>query len=152
MKLLKFMPPFLFALMLALLLSVPALAMEDELPDEQEPVPATVCSLDELLVAIESAENDDTIILQNKIVIVENCTIGQKEKRITIIPSNDFEDNIMFEIWPWEEQSIVLQNVVLDGQNKSALSAIDANFYGAPNVKGTIHLTNIQVKNLHFNP
>lgn len=149
MKLLKSVPSLLLILMLALLLSVPALALEDELPEEQDtiPAPATVCTLDELLTAIESAENGDTIILQNKIGITENCIIGQEGKHITIIPASDFDGDTMFQIWPFEEQNIVLQNVALDGQNKSALSAIEANFYGAPNSKGDIHLTNIQVEN-----
>lgn len=147
MKLLKSVPTFLITLVVALLLSVPALAMEDELPEEQAPRPVAVCSLEELLATIESADNDDTIIVQHKIEIIENCTIGQEEKRVTIIPASDFEDETIFEIWPWEEQSVVLQNIVLDGQSKSALSAIEVNFYGAPNSKGTIHLTNTQVRN-----
>lgn len=153
MKLLKSVPSLLLILMLALSLSVPALALEDELPEEQDPIsaPATVSTLDELLTAIESAENGDTIILQNKISITENCIIGQEGKRITIIPASDFDGNIMFQIWPYEEQDIVLQNVALDGQSKSALSAIETNFYGTPNSKGTIRLSNIQVKNFISN-
>lgn len=147
MKLLKSVLPFLLALMCALLLSVPTLALENEPLEEQESAPATVSTLDELLTAIESAENGDTIILQNGIVIDKNCTIGKEEKRVTIVPASDFDNNIMFQIWPYEGQNIALLNIVLDGQSKSALSAIETNFYGAPNSQGTIHLTDIHVKN-----
>lgn len=146
MKLLKSAPPALLALIFALLLSVPALALEDELPEE-EPVSAVVNTLDELLDAIGLAENGDTIILQKEIIILENCIIGQEEKHITIIPADDFVGDIMLEVWTWEEQNVVLQNIILDGQSKSNLSAIQANFYNAPNDKGTIHLKNIQVRN-----
>ncbi|MBD5117857.1 MAG: hypothetical protein HDT37_01875 [Clostridiales bacterium] len=147
MKLLKFVPSLFLALMFSLLLSIPALALENEPLEEQEPTPATVRTLDELLTAIESAENGNTIILQNGIAIDGNCTIGKEEKRITIIPADDFDGNIMFQIWPHEKQNIVLQNVVLDGRNNSALTAIEVNFYGVPSSKGTIYLTDIQVKN-----
>lgn len=133
MKSLKFAPSLLLSLVLAFLLSAPALAVEGELPERPEPVPAVVCTLDELLTAIESAESGDTIALQGQIVITENCIIGQEEKRITIIPVDDFNGNTMFQIWPFEGQNIVLQNIVLDGQNKSDLSALEVNFYGAPN-------------------
>lgn len=147
MKSLKFAPSLLLSLVLAFLLSAPALAVEGELPERPEPVPAVVCTLDELLTAIESAESGDTIALQGQIVITENCIIGQEEKRITIIPVDDFNGNTMFQIWPFEGQNIVLQNIVLDGQNKSDLSALEVNFYGAPNSIGTISLTGIEVKN-----
>lgn len=147
MKLLKSVLSFLLALMCALLLSVPTLALENEPLEEQESAPATVSTLDELLTAIESAENGDTIILQNGIVIGKNCTIGKGEKRVTIVPASDFDGNIMFQINPFEEQAIVLQNIVLDGQNKSDVSALEVNFYCAPNSKGTISLTGIKVKN-----
>ncbi len=147
MKLLKSAPLFLLSLMFALLLSVPALALENESPEEAESTPTVVCTLDELLTAIESATDGDAIALQCKIVVTENCVIGQEEKLITIIPADDFNGNIMFQINPFEEQAIVLQNIVLDGQNKSDLSALEVNFYGAPNYKGTISLTGIEVKN-----
>lgn len=147
MKLLKSVPSLLLAFLLALLLSVPALALEDKLPEEQELAPATVSTLDELLAAIGLAESGDNIILQNRIYIAENCIIGQNGKQITIIPANDFDGNTMFQIQPYEEQNIIFQNVVLDGQNKSDLSALEVNFYGVPNSKGTFYLTGIQVKN-----
>lgn len=146
MKPSKFVQPLLLSLLLMLPLSAPALALEDEPPEGQEPV--SVCSLDELLTTIESAENGDTIILQNKIVITENCTIGQEEKHITIIPENDFNDDTMIEISPFEEQDIVLQNLILDGREISSLSALSANFYYTSNdVKGNLRLSNIQVEN-----
>lgn len=147
MKSLKFAPSLLLYLVLMFFLSVPALAVEDESPERPEPVPAVVCTLDELLTAIESAESGDTIALQGQIVVTENCIIGHEGKRITIIPADDFNGNIMFQINPFEEQAIVLQNIVLDGQNKSDISALEVNFYSAPNSKGTISLTGIEVKN-----
>ncbi len=147
MKSLKFASSLLLSLGLAFLLSAPALAVEGESPERPEPVPAVVCTLDELLTAIESAESGDTIALQGQIVVTGNCIIGQEGKCITIIPADDFDGNIMFQINPFEEQAIVLQNIVLDGQNKSDLSALEVNFYCAPNSKGTISLTGIKVKN-----
>ena len=153
MKLLKSAPSLLLAFLLALLLSVPALALEDELQVEQKTTsaPVVVCTLDELLTAIELAENGGTIILQNKIAITENCIIGQEQKRITISPADGFTDDIMFEIWAWEEQDIVLQNVVLDGQEKSSLSAVEMNFWSAPNSKGNIYFANVQIENFISN-
>lgn len=145
MKLLKSIPSLLLPLMFALLLSAPALALEDELPEES--APATVCSLDELIDAIESVKDGDTIALQGQIAITENCVIGQEEKRITLIPVDNFNGSTMFQIWPYEEQAIVLQNIVLDGQSKSNLSALEVNFYSVPHSKGTISLTGVQVKN-----
>jgi len=150
MKLLKSVPLPLFAFMLVALLSVPAFAaeIEDESPEEQAPIsgPVTVCTLDELLIAVDSAENGDTIILQNSIDIWENCVIGKEEKQITIIPANDFDGKIMFEIQSYEGQNILFQNVILDGQNKSALSAIEANFLGSINSK-RICLTGVHARN-----
>lgn len=147
MKSLKFAPSLLLSLVLAFLLSAPALAMEGESPERPESVPAVVCTLDELLTAIESAESGDTIALQGQIVVTKSSIIGQEGKRITIIPADDFNGNIMFQINPFEEQTIVLQNIVLDGQNKSDTSALEVNFYSAPNSKGIISLTGIEVKN-----
>lgn len=151
MKLLKSTPSLLLTLMLALLLSTPALALESEVPEEQEPVSVAVCTLDELLTAIGLAENDDTIVLQNKIDITENCIIGQEQNRITIIPADDFGDDNMFEIWAYEEQNIVFQNVTFDGQKKSLISALEMNFWNAPDSKGTICFTNTQIENFISN-
>lgn len=147
MKSLKFAPSLLLSLVLAFLLSAPALAVEGESPERPEAAPAVVCTLDELLTAIESAESGDTIALQGQIVVTESCIIGQEEKRITIVPADDFNGGIMLQINSFEEQAIVLQNIVLNGQNKSDLSALEVNFYSAPNSKGTISLTGIEVKN-----
>lgn len=147
MKRLKSVPSLLLLLLVVVLLSTPALALESESLEGQSPIPVTVCTLDELLTAIESAEDGDTIALQGQIVVTENCVIGQEERRITIIPADDFNGNNMFQIWPFEGQTIVLQNIVLDGQDKSDLLALEVNFYSAPNSKGTISLTGIQVKN-----
>lgn len=151
MKLLKSALPLVLSLLLVTLLSAPALALDDELPKEQETAPVTVCTLEELLTAIESAENGDTIILQNEIVIAKNCTIGHEGKRITIIPASNFDGDTMLVIWPYEEQNIIFQNVALDGQNKSALSAIEANFWGTINAERTIRLIGVQVKNFISN-
>lgn len=153
MKLLKSAPSLLLALLLILLLSVPALALEGELSEEQDPAstPTTVCTLDELLTTIELAENDDIILLQNRIVITKNCIIGQEQKRITISPADDFNDNIMFDIWAYEEQNITFQNIVLDGQKKPSLSAVEMNFWDTPNSNGNISFTNVQIKNFISN-
>ena len=151
MKLLKSAPSLLLALMFALLLSIPASALNDEFPEERETAPVTVCTLDELLTAIESAESGDTIILQNKIVIVRNCTIGQVGKRITIIPANDFDGDALIEIWTHQKQSVTLQNIILDGVNRSALSAIYVYLYDVSDAIGSVCLTNVEVKNFISN-
>lgn len=153
MKLLKSVPPLLLTLMFALLLSAPALAFEDEFPEEQASISATdtVCTLDELLIAVESAQNGDTIILQNQIIISRNCIIGQEEKRITIIPADNFNSDTMIAVWAYEEQNIVLQNIILDGQKKSLLSVLEINFWNTPDSTGNIYFENVQIQNFISN-
>lgn len=95
MKPLKYVLSLLLTLLFALPLSAPALALENESLEEQESVPAAVCTLDELLTAIESAEDGDTIAICKTIIVESDCNIGVPNKHITLIRGTDFSDCII---------------------------------------------------------
>ena len=118
----------LSCLLLVSVLSPNALAIEDEAETQPDDLPAetavVVYSLDELQAAISAADDGDTITLGDRINITENCVIGDAEKQITIVPLDE-TINIYFSIYGDTSNSIVFQNIILDGMGYPCSAAID---------------------------
>ena len=139
----------LSCLLLFSLFSTTALAIEDEeSPDDsQSETPVVVSSLEELQAAIAAAEDGDTIALSGGINIIENCIVGDTEKQITVVPLDE-TINTYFGIYGDNVNSIVLQNIILDGMNYPCSAAIDVNKYNTGEIKTNLSLLNVTVKNV----
>lgn len=139
-------------LLLFSLFSTTALATEDEeSPDDsQSETPAVVSSLEELQAAIAAAKDGDTIALSSGINIIENCIVGDTEKQITVVPLDE-TINTYFSIYGDNVNSIVFQNIILDGMNYPCSAAIDVNKYNTGEIKTNLSLLNVTVKNVSSN-
>lgn len=120
----------------------------DETPTPEqtvEPAPVEVTSLEELLSAIEAAEDGDNIVLCNQINIAESCVIGQADKTIMLIPKDTFTSGAFLQLYSVEKSSIKIQSLILDGSN-TALSAITVDTMDkSPGID--ISISNVTVKN-----
>lgn len=136
-------------LLLFSLFSTTALATEDEeSPDDsQSETPVVVSSLEELQAAIAAAKDGDTIALSSGINIIENCIVGDTEKQITVVPLDE-TINTYFSIYGDNVNSIVFQNIILDGMDYPCSAAIDVNKYNTGEIKTNLSLLNITVRNV----
>ena len=104
----------LLAMMLATTYALPAGAVDDE-EAEASPAPVTVTTAEELLEAIEAAEDGDTIIIGATISPADDTTIGNPEKRLTLIRSESIEDKALFSC----NGSAIFENLLIDGNGGS---------------------------------
>ena len=148
----RLLSALLSCLLLFSLFSTTALATEDEeSPDDsQSETPAVVSSLAELQAAIAAAKDGDTIALSSGINIIENCIVGDTEKQITVVPLDE-TINTYFSIYGDNVNSIVFQNIILDGMNYPCSAAIDVNKYNTGEIKTNLSLLNVTVKNVSSN-
>lgn len=107
-----------------------------------------VQSLDELLVAIDNATDGDTIAVNKELSISKNCTIGDPEKTITIIPGPNFSDNTIFNVYYFLNPDIIFQNLIIDGNKKENVSAYDMNFYLLADSTGKIAFENTSIRDV----
>ena len=145
----RLLSALLSCLLLFSLFSTTALATEDEeSPDDsQSETPAVVSSLEELQAAIAAAKDGDTIALSSGINIIENCIVGDTEKQITVVPLDE-TINTYFSIYGDNVNSIVFQNIILDGMNYPCSAAIDVNKYNTGEIKTNLSLLNVTVRNV----
>ena len=145
----RLLSALLSCLLLFSLFSTTALATEDEeSPDDsQSETPAVVSSLAELQAAIAAAKDGDTIALSSGINIIENCIVGDTEKQITVVPLDE-TINTYFSIYGDNVNSIVFQNIILDGMNYPCSAAIDVNKYNTGEIKTNLSLLNVTVRNV----
>ena len=145
----RLLSALLSCLLLFSLFSTTTLATDDEeSPDDsQSETPVVVSSLEELQAAIAAAEDGDTIALSGGINIIENCIVGDTEKQITVVPLDE-TINTYFSIYGDNVNSIVLQNIILDGMNYPCSAAIDVNKYNTGEIKTNLSLLNVTVKNV----
>lgn len=148
----RLLSALLSCLLLFSLFSTTALATEDEeSPDDsQSETPVVVSSLEELQAAIAAAEDGDTIKLSDRINITDNCVIGNTEKQITVVPLDE-TINTYFSIYGDNVNSIVFQNIILDGMSYPCSAAIDVNKYNTGEIKTNLSLLNVTVKNVSSN-
>ena len=148
----RLLSALLSCLLLFSLFSTTALATEDEeSPDDsQSETPVVVSSLEELQAAIAAAKDGDTIALSSGINIIENCIVGDTEKQITVVPLDE-TINTYFSIYGDNVNSIVFQNIILDGMNYPCSAAIDVNKYNTGEIKTNLSLLNVTVKNVSSN-
>lgn len=148
----RLLSALLSCLLLFSLFSTTALATEDEeSPDDsQSETPVVVSSLEELQAAIAAAKDGDTIALSGGINIIENCIVGDTEKQITVVPLDE-TINTYFSIYGDNVNSIVFQNIILDGMNYPCSAAIDVNKYNTGEIKTNLSLLNVTVKNVSSN-
>ena len=148
----RLLSALLSCLLLFSLFSTTALATEDEeSPDDsQSEMPVVVSSLEELQAAIAAAEDGDTIKLSDRINITDNCVIGNTEKQITVVPLDE-TINTYFSIYGDNVNSIVFQNIILDGMSYPCSAAIDVNKYNTGEIKTNLSLLNVTVKNVSSN-
>ena len=141
----------LSCLLLVSVLSPNALAIEDEAETQPDDFPAetavVVYSLDELQAAISAADDGDTITLGDRIIITGNCVIGDTEKQITIVPLDE-TINTYFIVCGDTPNSIVFQNIILDGMDYPCSAAIDVNTYNFGEIKTNLSLLNVTVRNV----
>lgn len=143
-------------LLLSILLSafsLTAYAAEEEpvtdetpMPEQTvEPAPVEVTNLEELLSAIEAAEDGDNIVLCNQINIAESCVIGQADKTITLTPKDTFTSGAFLQLYSAEKSSIKIQSLILDGSN-TALSAITVDTVDkSPDIE--VSISNVTIQN-----
>ena len=145
----RLLSALLSCLLLFSLFSTTALATEDEeSPDDsQSETPAVVSSLAELQAAIAVAKDGDTIALSSGINIIENCIVGDTEKQITVVPLDE-TINTYFSIYGDNVNSIVFQNIILDGMNYPCSAAIDVKKYNTGEIKTNLSLLNVTVRNV----
>lgn len=145
----RLLSALLSCLLLFSLFSTTALATEDEeSPDDsQSETPVVVSSLEELQAAIAAAKDGDTIALSSGINIIENCIVGDTEKQITVVPLDE-TINTYFSIYGDNVNSIVFQNIILDGMDYPCSAAIDVNKYNTGEIKTNLSLLNITVRNV----
>lgn len=145
----RLLSALLSCLLLFSLFSTTALATEDEeSPDDsQSETPAVVSSLAELQAAIAVAKDGDTIALSSGINIIKNCIVGDTEKQITVVPLDE-TINTYFSIYGDNVNSIVFQNIILDGMNYPCSAAIDVNKYNTGEIKTNLSLLNVTVRNV----
>ena len=145
----RLLSALLSCLLLFSLFSTTVLATEDEeSPDDsQSETPVVVSSLEELQAAIAAAEDGDIIALGGGINIIENCIVGDAEKQITVVPFDE-TINTYFNIYGDNVNSIVFQNIILDGMNYPCSAAIDVNKYNTGEIKTNLSLLNITVRNV----
>lgn len=148
----RLLSALLSCLLLFSLFSTTALATEDEeSPDDsQSETPAVVSSLEELQAAIAAAKDRDIIALSGGINIIENCIVGDAEKQITVVPFDE-TINTYFNIYGDNVNSIVFQNIILDGMNYPCSAAIDVNKYNTGEIKTNLSLLNVTVRNVSSN-
>lgn len=148
----RLLSALLSCLLLFSLFSTTVLATEDEeSPDDsQSETPVVVSSLEELQAAIAAAEDGDIIALGGGINIIENCIVGDAEKQITVVPFDE-TINTYFNIYGDNVNSIVFQNIILDGMNYPCSAAIDVNKYNTGEIKTNLSLLNVTVRNVSSN-
>ncbi|MEL7655971.1 MAG: hypothetical protein AAGU75_08695, partial [Bacillota bacterium] len=112
---------FIVALALVFSLVIPfsgaAFATEVEPPieglDEGGGIAAPITCIDELLLAISSASDGDTLYLSQSIFVSDNTVLGDSDKHITIARDSDFS-NVMFYVNTTTEKAI-FRNMSIDG-------------------------------------
>lgn len=105
---------WLLALTLAAACTLPVGAVDSE-QIEDDPAPVTVTTIEELLDAIEDAEDGDTIHIGATIEVSKNTIIGSSEKRLTLIRSEDIVDREVFSC----AAPATLENLIIDGNGGS---------------------------------
>lgn len=107
---------WLLALTLAATCTLPVGAVDSEqIEGDPATIPVTVTTIEELLEAIEDAEDGDTIRIGATIDVSENTSIGSSEKRLTLIRSEDMADREVFSC----AAPATLENLIIDGNGGS---------------------------------
>jgi len=128
---------------------------EEQQPGEQqEPQdsPVVVSTMEELQAAVDAAEDGDTIVLSNRINIdsseqgVDSIMIGSKEKRITLIPADSFQDQSLLYLYH-VNGNITFENIIMDGRF-SEITAIGTTYLPS-DLQTNIFLSNIAIKNFN---
>lgn len=112
-----------------------SLTLSARATDDQQGV--RVSDLEELLEAIEAAQDGDTIILAEEIYINESVVIGKAEKTINLISDSEFS-RIFFNV---AGGNVILQGLSLDGRGEcgamncsnATLTCKDCVFYSCRN-------------------
>ena len=110
----------LLAMTLAATCALPAGAVDDE-EAEASPAPVTVTTAEELLEAIEAAEDGDTIRIGDTITITESVTFGQERKRLYLERGDGFS-GIMFS---GTAEAVTFESFIIEGGGTAA-SIIDS--------------------------
>jgi len=103
-------------------------------------------------MAIEAAEDGDTIVLLNRINIdsieqdADSITIGSKEKIITLIPIDNFEDQSLLYLYHVNGE-ISFENIIMDGRFFE-ITAISTTYLPS-NLQTNILLSNIGIRNFN---
>lgn len=133
---------FILALVLVFALSVPlsgvAFAIYGENPVEEPVVSTPITCVDDLLLAIDGAEDGDVLYLTQTIFISESVDIGDTDKHITLARGDGFAGVMLF-----VDVSIgkaVFQNLSIDGSGVAINS-------GAVEVNGYIDFNDVAFKN-----
>jgi len=98
-------------------------AEDPPVTEEQETEePPIVYNIEELLTAIDDANDGDSILIGAKITCAESVTIGSLDKKITLAFADDFSGKAMFRLHTDNEQEITMQNLILNGKAADGIS------------------------------
>lgn len=125
----------------------PLAAEEEEI--EETPV---VYNIEELQAAIDAANDGDTILIGAKITCAESITIGSENKKINLSFADDFSGQAMFRLLTQNEQTITMQNLVLNGETTAGIKAyvVDVDLFSNPiDTQGTWYFEGVTFKNFN---
>ena len=121
--------------------------------EEQETEePPIVYSIEELLTAIEAANDGDTIFIGAKITCAESVTIGSLDKKITLAFADDFSGKAMFRLLTKNKQEITMQNLILNGKAADGVSThvVDVDLLSnSPDTQGVWLFDGVTFKNFN---
>lgn len=121
--------------------------------EEQETEePPIVYNIEELLTAIDAANDGDTILVGAKITCAESVTIGSLDKKITLAFADDFSGKAMFRLLTKNEQEITMRNLILNGKAADGISThvVDVDLLSnSPDTQGTWNFEGVTFKNFN---
>lgn len=131
---------FMFALLFVLIpLSTTALAIgEESAAGAERELPSPIATLSDLLLAIEGANNEDTIYLSDTIYISGEVVIGAEDKTIYIARPESFS-GVMFDVGT-ATGTALFQNIIITGNNLETDST-------AVEVCGSADFNNVRFEN-----
>jgi len=124
------------AMTLALTCALPVGAVDDE-EAEASPAPVTVTTAEELLEAIEAAEDGDTIFVAETCYLPEDAPLGSRAKRITLKRAESFNNNPFIRCY----YPTTIENIIFDGGD---------GYTDTVSINADVTLSNVTIRNSGF--
>ena len=128
-------------------------AEDPPVTEEQETEePPIAYNIEELLTAIEAANDGDTILIGAKITCAESVTIGSLDKNITLAFAGNFSGKAMFHLLTNNEQEITMRNLILNGNAADGINPyiVDVDLLSnSPDTQGIWNFEGVTFKNFN---